>query len=148
MGKTAVFVLTILHQLPENPKPVSAIVLCHNRELAYQIKKEFVRFSTQLPDIRTEVIFGGTPISENITLLKGLNKPHIIVGTPGRILGLIKKGDLDLSNIQIFVLDECDTMLDAVGKCSPFLLDALDFCRQNLQYLIKMSIICLTLLVF
>mgnify|MGYP002634720656 CR=1 FL=1 len=90
MGKTAVFVLTILHQLPENPKPVSAIVLCHNRELAYQIKKEFVRFSTQLPDIRTEVIFGGTPISENKTLLKGLNKPHIIVGTPGRILGLIK----------------------------------------------------------
>lgn len=148
MGKTAVFVLTILHQLPENPKPVSAIVLCHNRELAYQIKKEFVRFSTQLPDIRTEVIFGGTPISENITLLKGLNKPHIIVGTPGRILGLIKKGDLDLSNIQIFVLDECDTMLDAVGKCSPFLLDALDFCRQNLQYLVKMSIICLTSLVF
>ena len=142
MGKTAVFVLTILHQLPENPKPVSAIVLCHNRELAYQIKKEFVRFSTQLPDIRTEVIFGGTPISENITLLKGLNKPHIIVGTPGRILGLIKKGDLDLSNIQIFVLDECDTMLDAVGKCSTFLLDALDFCRQNLQYLVKMSIIC------
>ena len=44
MGKTAVFVLTILHQLPENPKPCSAIVLCHNRELAYQIKKEFARF--------------------------------------------------------------------------------------------------------
>jgi ATP-dependent RNA helicase UAP56/SUB2 len=44
MGKTAVFVLTILHQLPDAPKPCSALVLCHNRELAYQIKKEFVRF--------------------------------------------------------------------------------------------------------
>ena len=41
MGKTAVFVLTTLHQLPEDPKPCSALILCHNRELAYQIKKEF-----------------------------------------------------------------------------------------------------------
>lgn len=119
MGKTAVFVLTILHQLPENPKPISAIVLCHNRELAYQIKKEFVRFQTQMPDIRTEVIYGGVPIAEHITLLKGLKKPHVIVGTPGRVLALVKKGDLDLSNLQIFVLDECDKMLEEVGKYSP-----------------------------
>ena len=117
MGKTAVFVLTILHQLPENPKPCSAIVLCHNRELAYQIKKEFARFSTQLPDIRTEVIYGGVPVQEHVTLLKGLKKPHVIVGTPGRIKALVKNGDLDLSNLQIFVLDECDKMLEEVGKC-------------------------------
>ena len=116
MGKTAVFVLTILHQLPEAPKPCSALVLCHNRELAYQIQKEFARFSKQLPDIRTEVIYGGVAIQDHITLLKGLKKPHIIVGTPGRVLALVKKGDLDLSNLQIFVLDECDKMLEEVGK--------------------------------
>ncbi len=116
MGKTAVFVLTILHQLPENPKPVSAIILCHNRELAYQIHKEFNRFQTQLQDVRTEVIFGGVPIHEHITMLKGLKKPHIIVGTPGRVLALVKKGELDLSNLQIFVLDECDKMLEETGK--------------------------------
>jgi len=62
MGKTAVFVLTILHQLPENPKPVSALILCHTRELAYQIKKEFIRFTKHMPEIRTEVIYGGSPI--------------------------------------------------------------------------------------
>ena len=116
MGKTAVFVLTILNQLPENPKPCSALVLCHNRELAYQINKEFVRFSKNLSDIRTEVIFGGVPINEHIKLLKGVKPPHVIVGTPGRILALVKKGDLDLSNLQIFVLDECDKMLEEVGK--------------------------------
>ena len=87
MGKTAVFVLTTLHQLPNNPKPVSSLVLCHTRELAYQIKKEFVRFSKHLPDIRTEVIYGGAPISDQVKVLKSeLKPPHIIVGTPGRIL--------------------------------------------------------------
>ena len=64
MGKTAVFVLTILHQLEENPKPVSALILCHTRELAYQIKNEFARFTKYLPDIRTEVMYGGQPISK------------------------------------------------------------------------------------
>lgn len=59
MGKTAVFVLTILHQLPNDPKPISALILCHTRELAYQIKNEFNRFTKYLPDIRTEVIYGG-----------------------------------------------------------------------------------------
>ena len=116
MGKTAVFVLTILHQLQDNLKPASALVLCHNRELAYQIKKEFQRFQSQLPDIRTEVIYGGVPVNEHVTLLKGLKKPHIIVGTPGRILALVKKGDLDLSNLRMFVLDECDKMLEETGK--------------------------------
>jgi superfamily II DNA/RNA helicase len=116
MGKTAVFVLTTLHQLPDDPKPCSALILCHNRELAYQIKKEFQRFQTQMPDIRTEVIFGGVPLNEHVTLLKGVKKPHIVVGTPGRVLQLVKRGDLDLSNIQIFVLDECDKMLEEVGK--------------------------------
>jgi superfamily II DNA/RNA helicase len=48
-----------------------------------------------MPDIRTEVIFGGVPLNEHITLLKGVKKPHIIVGTPGRVLQLVKRGDLD-----------------------------------------------------
>jgi ATP-dependent RNA helicase UAP56/SUB2 len=64
MGKTAVFVLTILHQLADNPKPISALVMCHTRELAYQIQKEFARFTKYLPEIRTEVLYGGIPIQE------------------------------------------------------------------------------------
>jgi len=76
-----------------------------------------------MPDIRTEVIFGGVPLNEHITLLKGVKKPHIIVGTPGRVLQLVKRGDLDLSNLQIFVLDECDKMLEEVGKYLLFISD-------------------------
>jgi ATP-dependent RNA helicase UAP56/SUB2 len=102
--------------LPENPKPVSALILCHTRELAYQIKNEFNRFTTHLPGIKTEVIYGGQPIQEHINLLKGVNPPHIIVGTTGRVLALVNQKHLNLSNLSIFVLDECDKMLEEVGK--------------------------------
>jgi len=62
-GKTAVFVLSILQQLDEDPKPASALILCNTRELAYQIKKEFDRFSSEyMKHIRKEVFFGGVPI--------------------------------------------------------------------------------------
>jgi ATP-dependent RNA helicase UAP56/SUB2 len=64
MGKTAVFVLTILHQLADNPKPVSALVMCPFKLLAYHIQKEFARFTKYLPEIRTEVMYGGIPIQE------------------------------------------------------------------------------------
>jgi ATP-dependent RNA helicase UAP56/SUB2 len=65
--------------------------------------------------MRTEVMYGGQPIQEHINLLKGLKNPHIIVGTPGRILALVKRKDLDLSNLTMFVLDECDKMLEETG---------------------------------
>lgn len=115
MGKTAVFVLTTLHQLPEDPKPCSVLVLCHTRELAYQIKNEFNRFTKYLNEVRTEVFYGGEPLQEQVTKLKGLKPPHIVVGTPGRIKHLVNKKDLDLSNLKIFILDECDKMLEETG---------------------------------
>ena len=68
-----------------------------------------------MESIRTEVIYGGQPIQEQITMLKGLTPPHIVVGTPGRIKALVNRKDLDLSNLTIFVLDECDKMLEENG---------------------------------
>jgi len=115
MGKTAVFVLTILHQLDDDPKPVSALVLCNTRELAYQINNEFSRFQKYFTKVKTEVIYGGEPIGDQIKLLTGPSPPNIIVGTPGRILALIKKGVLKFDNLKHFVLDECDKMLEVVG---------------------------------
>ena len=112
MGKTAVFVLTILQNLGEDPKPNSALILCHTRELAYQIKNEFNRFTKFMKNIRTEVIYGGEPMQNHIKLLKGLTPPHIIVGTPGRILALTRDKHLSLENLSMFVLDECDKLLD------------------------------------
>ena len=116
MGKTAVFVLTVLQCLSENPDPTTALILCHTKELAYQIKGEFERLSKFMKDIRTEVIYGGTPTAGQEKLLKGPNPPHIIVGTPGRILALVRSKALNLEKLKMFILDECDKVLDNVSK--------------------------------
>ena len=59
MGKTAVFVLATLHQLNPVAGEVHVVVLCHTRELAFQIQKEYERFSKYLPDIKSRVFYGG-----------------------------------------------------------------------------------------
>jgi ATP-dependent RNA helicase UAP56/SUB2 len=60
MGKTAVFVLATLHQLEPVDGEVSVLVMCHTRELAFQIKNEYTRFSKYLPTVKCEVFYGGT----------------------------------------------------------------------------------------
>jgi ATP-dependent RNA helicase UAP56/SUB2 len=114
MGKTAVFVLTILNRMEESAGPVSCLVLAHTRELAYQIEKEFSRFIVNLK-LKTMVIYGGEPVDDQIKTLNE-RKPQVVVGTPGRVLSLAKKGQLDLKNIKFFILDECDKMLKELGK--------------------------------
>ena len=88
MGKTAVFIIAILNQIEEETaKPGYAIILGNTRELANQIKNEFDRFTEFMPWVRKEVFLGGQPINEHIKVLKNAEKaPHIIIGTPGRIL--------------------------------------------------------------
>jgi len=113
MGKTAVFVLSCLHQLEAKEATVGALVLCHTRELAYQISNEFERFSRYLPDIKCKVFYGGVPVPEHKRILK-TEPPHIIVGTPGRVLQLVRDKDLVTKGIKHFILDECDKMLEAL----------------------------------
>lgn len=125
MGKTAVFVLATLHQLQSSPpvegaegveakkNPVQVLVLCHTRELAFQIAHEYERFSKYLPHLKTAVFYGGVNIKTNRDILKN-EAPHVVVGTPGRILALAREKTLQLDQIQHFVLDECDRVLEAL----------------------------------
>lgn len=92
---------------------ISCIVLAHTRELAFQIGKEFDRFAGNL-NFKTMVITGGDQLDGQIEKLKS-TKPQIIVGTPGRMLALIKKEVLDTKKVKIFILDECDKMLKELG---------------------------------
>lgn len=115
MGKTAVFVLSILQQLA--PEPTDSGVLCiglaHTRELAFQIKNEFDRFSKHMKGIRCEVVFGGVPIQKNIDMLsKPETVPHILIGSPGRLLALLRQNHLKADKVAHFVLDECDKCLE------------------------------------
>jgi len=133
MGKTAVFVLAVLQQLDTsntdtNPK---ALILCHTRELAFQIAAEFIRFTKYMKDVKVAVFYGGVPLAEHEKLLA--DHPQIVIGTPGRILELANlhqankkpnvKGKpktkspnvtLNLKHIGVFVLDECDKMLGRI----------------------------------
>lgn len=115
LGKTAVFVLSTLQQINPVAGEVSVVVLCHTRELAYQIKNEYARFSKYLPDVRTTVFYGGTPIQKDVEMIKDKSQsPHIVVATPGRLNALVRDKYLRLSNVSTFVIDECDKVLEQV----------------------------------
>jgi len=111
MGKTAVFVLATMQQLEPVEGQVSVLVMCHTRELAFQISKEYERFSKYMTGIKVGVFFGGLSISKDEEVIKK-NCPNIIVGTPGRILALVRSKKLNLKNLKHFILDECDKMLE------------------------------------
>jgi hypothetical protein len=116
LGKTAVFVLASLQQIEPTTGESSVLVMCHTRELAYQIKNEYARFTKYMPNIKTAVFYGGTPIQKDIEVLQNAEtRPHIIVGTPGRLNALVRDKKLRLGSIHHFILDECDKMLDQVG---------------------------------
>ncbi|KAJ3433259.1 atp-dependent RNA helicase ddx39a [Anaeramoeba flamelloides] len=115
MGKTAVFVLSILQQLEIDPedndyKGPQVIVISHTRELAFQTKNEFARFSKFLPHIRAMEIIGGIPVrDQRKDLLE--KKPHIIVATPGRLNQLINEKKINMKEVKHFIIDECDRVL-------------------------------------
>jgi len=111
MGKTAVFVLATLQQIEPVDGQVSVLVMCHTRELAFQISKEYERFCKFQPNVKVGVFFGGLAIAKDEQVLK-TNCPHIVVGTPGRILALVRSKKLNLKHLKHFVLDECDKMLE------------------------------------
>jgi ATP-dependent RNA helicase RhlE len=113
-GKTAAFALPSLHYFANHPAPrplggCRMLVLSPTRELASQIAasfRDYARFLT----LSVETVFGGVPINKQINKLRA--GVDILVATPGRLLDLIDQRALKLDNVEIFVLDEADQMLD------------------------------------
>ena len=110
MGKTAVFVLSTLHQLEPVDGETHVLVIANTRELADQISREYERFSKYLPEVSVGTFIGGLSIAKDKRSIREKH-PHIVVGSPGRILALIKARALDISHVKHFVMDECDTLL-------------------------------------
>lgn len=110
-GKTAAFLLPILQLLSiENASDAPrALILTPTRELALQVNQVIERLVKEL-SVRHLAVFGGTPIEEQIELIK--NGIDILVATPGRLLDLVNREVLSLESIRFFVLDEADRMLD------------------------------------
>lgn len=128
--KMLVFFITTYCQLPSFARLFyltipSRVQICH----------EFERFSTYLPDIKVAVFYGGVNIKIHKDILKN-ECPHIVVGTPGRILGLAREKDLSLKSVRHFILDECDKMLESLGMAlildmAAFILNFSIFLRMN-----------------
>jgi ATP-dependent RNA helicase DeaD len=108
-GKTAAFGIPIINQIILKENYTQCIVLCPTRELCIQITKDFETFS-QYMKIKINAVYGGTDIKSQIRSLSKGN--HIIVGTPGRVLDLIKRRKINLEQIKTVVMDEADEMLN------------------------------------
>jgi len=109
-GKTAAFAIGLLDKLENQHYQTQALILCPTRELADQVSKEIRRLARAIPNTKVLTLCGGKPFGPQLASLE--HKPHIVVGTPGRILKHLQKGSLELINLHTLVLDEADRMLD------------------------------------
>ena len=144
-GKTAAFVLPILHKLLQGKsgKHVRALIIAPTRELALQ-SMDHLKALSRYVHLRGEAIFGGVPMQPQITaLLRGVD---ILSATPGRLLDHIYSGRIDFVNLEILVLDEADRMLD-MGFLPDIerILRLLPPKRQNLMFSATMPPAILTL---
>ena len=109
-GKTATFAISILQSLDESLNETQAVIVSHTRELANQIYNVFNSISTYM-NVSICQVTGGTSVSRTIEDLR--KNPHIIIGTPGRILDMMNKKALNYKTIRYVVIDEADEMLSS-----------------------------------
>lgn len=110
-GKTAAFGLPLIEQMDTDRRMTQSIVLAPTRELAQQIASAIKDFCKYRKFLTVDVVYGGAPIGAQISRLKK-NPPQILVATPGRMIDLINRKVLNLSNVNFVVLDEADEMLN------------------------------------
>ncbi len=113
-GKTAAFALPILQRLQKTaqgprPRGIRALVLTPTRELAVQISENFEIYGRHL-SLRHLVVYGGVSLNNQVRMIK--RGVDILVATPGRLLDLVRQGHLKLHDVELFVLDEADRMMD------------------------------------
>ena len=109
-GKTAAFGLGLLQGIDAGATRTQALVLCPTRELADQVGKQLRKLATGIANLKLSVLCGGIPLAPQLASLA--HAPHVVVGTPGRVLELVQLDALDLRGVRVLVLDEADRMLD------------------------------------
>ncbi|MBC5637228.1 DEAD/DEAH box helicase [Ornithinibacillus sp. BX22] len=134
-GKTHSFLLPIFNQLDANKKEIQSVITAPTRELATQLYdevKKIIKLAGKEEEWKTKLLVGGTDKQKMIDKLK--EPPHIIVGTPGRILDLVKEEVISIYSATSFVIDEADLMLD-LGFIET--LDQLLIrCKQDIQLMV------------
>lgn len=108
-GKTAAYGLPLLQRINTKVPQIQGLVLCPTRELGQQVDKQLFKFTKYSAKVFTEAVYGGAPIEKQISALK--RPTHVLVATPGRLVDLLNRKAVDLSNVNVVVLDEADEML-------------------------------------
>ena len=109
-GKTVAFGLGLLARTDVSVDRIQVLVLCPTRELADQVSTEVRRLARFIPNLRVVTLCGGVPVRTQTPSLQIV--PHVVVGTPGRILDHLGRQTIELSGLRVLVLDEADRMLD------------------------------------
>ena len=112
-GKTGAFSVSTLQRIDENKKEIQGLIMAPTRELATQIHGVIQTLGSFL-DVSCKLLIGGRSMDTDIKDLE--SKPHVLVGTPGRVHDLIRRKKIDAKTIKILVLDEADEMLSAGFK--------------------------------
>lgn len=144
-GKTLAFGLGIVQKINPAFFGAQGIVLCPTRELADQVAQQIRKLARALSNIKVLTLCGGSALRPQIESLK--HGAHIIVGTPGRVLDLVRGQHLDLSHIKVFVLDEADRMMDMgffedigeISQATPLRKQTLFFSATYPEHILKMS---------
>ena len=108
-GKTAAFALPILSRIDTKKKIPQVLVLAPTRELAIQVAEAFQRYASKIKGFHVLPVYGGQDYSGQIRALK--RGVHVVVGTPGRVMDHMRRGTLNVSELDCLVLDEADEML-------------------------------------
>ncbi|QXM05413.1 DEAD/DEAH box helicase [Crassaminicella indica] len=109
-GKTAAFGIPAIDKVSPDKKETQALILCPTRELAVQVSEELSKLAKYKKGINILPVFGGQSIDRQIRALK--KGAQIVIGTPGRVMDHIRRKTLKLDNLEIFILDEADEMLN------------------------------------
>ena len=109
-GKTIAFAVPVLEKIFIPDRSPQAIVLCPTRELCLQVAGEIAKVGKYIKKLKVLAVYGGQPIGKQTRVLK--KGVHIVVGTPGRVIDHIHRGNLDLIGVESVILDEADEMLD------------------------------------
>ena len=110
-GKTATYTIGVLQRIDEKVPETQAVILTHTRELALQVSSVVSALSTFM-NITINLSIGGTTLRDNINEL--LENPHVVIGTPGRVLDMINKKALNTRNLRLLVIDEADEMISKI----------------------------------
>lgn len=144
-GKTLAFGLGIIQKINPTFFGAQGIVLCPTRELADQVAQQIRKLARPLSNVKVLTLCGGSALRPQIESLK--HGAHIIVGTPGRILDLVRGQHLNLRHIKVFVLDEADRMMDMgffedigeISQATPLRKQTLFFSATYPEHILKMS---------